>query len=633
MKAKQMVWRGLGMAGAVLLLLFQCSPPLAAQYQGNVAKYQDQGQYQGQQYQGQYQGQYEDQGPQGSLLTPDQLDNLVAPIALYPDRLLSQILVASTYPQEVADAGQWLQQNRGLRGQQLVEAAQQQNWDPSVQALVVFPDAVARLTSDMQWTADLGNAFLAQQADVMAAVQRMRARARANGRLRSNSQEIVTEQYQDGQPYVDIEPANPDVVYVPYYDPAYVWGPPVYGYYPPLVYPAYGFGYYPGIYLTGFFGGWGGWGGWGWYPNWFGGRVFLNAGFFGHFGFHHFDRDDFGRRFDRGFRSGAWTHDPQHRLGVPYSNRTVANRFGGNFSRSAAFNGGRFNGGNNGGFANRGNFGNFGNRSGFANPGTAGTRNGQFGRQGFTQTPGTNRSFQGGAFNGGRTNQGFSQPGMNRQFQQRTPGMNPGTGSNPGQWNRFNGPNSQPGFRSNPNPSFRGGNNNFGSFRNEPTTQSAPAFRGNGNFGGVRGGSAAPPAFGNSNGAFHAAPPAQSAPAFRDRSNFGGFRSAPPAQSAPTFRGNSNFGGFRNAPASNPSPAFRGGGNFGGGQPSFHSAPEFRGNGGGGFSRPAQSFGGGGGFHGGGGGGGFHSNNSGGGGGFHGGGGGSHEGGGGHGRR
>ena len=632
MESKQMVWRGLGVASAALLLLFQCSPPLAAQYQGNVAQYQDQ-----------YQGQYQDQGDPyaAPLLTPDQLDNLVAPVALYPDRLLSQILVACTYPQEVADAGQWLQQNRGLRGQQLVEAAQQQNWDPSVQALVVFPDVVGRLNSDLQWTTDLGNAFLAQQADLMAAVQRMRARARAAGRLRSNSQEIVTEQYQDGQPYIDIEPANPDVVYVPYYDPAYVWGPPAYGYYPPLVYPTYGFGFYPGIYLTGFFGGWGGWGGWGWYPNWFGGGIFLNAGFFGHFGFHHFDRDDWGRRFDRGFRGGAWTHDPQHRLGVPYSNRTVANRFGGNFSRSGAFNGGRFNGGNNGfanrgNFNNRGNFGSFGNRSGVANQGS---------RQGFAPNTGTNRSFQGGQFNGGRTNPGFNrpgfnrpgfnQPGMDRQFQQRTPGMNPGTST--GQWYRSNGSNSQPAFRGNTNPGFRG-NNNFGNFRNAPSTQPAPAFRGNNNFGGFRGAPASPPAYGNNNGAFHAAPPAQSAPAFRGSSNFGGFRSAP---SSPAFRGNSNFGGFRNAPVSNPAPAVRGG-NFGGGQPSFHSAPAFRGGGGnGGFSRPAQSFGGGGGgFHGGGGGGGFsrpaQSFGGGGGGGFHpggGGGGGNHGGGGGHGGR
>src|ERR1041385_3025412 len=126
--------------------------------------------------------------PPSQLMSQDQLRNLVAPIALYPDALLSQVLVASTYPLEVVEAGQWLQQNRNLRGQDLVSAAAQQNWDASIQALVVFPDIVNRLNSDIRWTTDLGNAFLAQQSDVMNAVQQLRAEARANGRLQSNAQ-------------------------------------------------------------------------------------------------------------------------------------------------------------------------------------------------------------------------------------------------------------------------------------------------------------------------------------------------------------------------------------------------------------------------------------------------------------
>src|ERR1700691_1998836 len=126
------------------------------------------------------------------LLSPPQLEDLVAPIALYPDNLLSQILVASTYPLEVVEAQQWLQQNRNLAGQKLINAAQKQNWDPSVQALVVFPDVLTRLNQDIRWTTDLGNAFLAQQADVMAAVQQMRARAPANGKLQSGPQANVT---------------------------------------------------------------------------------------------------------------------------------------------------------------------------------------------------------------------------------------------------------------------------------------------------------------------------------------------------------------------------------------------------------------------------------------------------------
>jgi hypothetical protein len=198
------------------------------------------------------------------LLPPEQLDTLVAPVALYPDPLLSQVLVASTYPLEVVEAQQWLQRNRNLKGQQLTEAARQQNWDASVQAMVAFPDVLTMLNRDVQWTTALGNAFLAQQPDVMAAVQRMRARAQANGRLATTPQETVTTETQGGQTAIDIAPADPQVIYVPQYDPAYVWGPPAWGYYPPLYYAGYGFGFYPGINIGLYFGGWGGWGYGGW---------------------------------------------------------------------------------------------------------------------------------------------------------------------------------------------------------------------------------------------------------------------------------------------------------------------------------------------------------------------------------
>src|SRR5512139_3402403 len=161
------------------------------------------------------------------LWPADQLDNLVAPIALYPDPLLGQILVACTYPLEVVEASQWLKRNRNLQGQALLDAAKQQPWDPSVQALVAVPDALEKLNQDIRWTTDLGNAFLAQQADVMSAVQRMRARAQANGRLSSTPQQTVTSEDQGGQKVIVIEPANPQVIYVPVYDPYYVWGPPV----------------------------------------------------------------------------------------------------------------------------------------------------------------------------------------------------------------------------------------------------------------------------------------------------------------------------------------------------------------------------------------------------------------------
>src|SRR5581483_5402933 len=131
-------------------------------------------------------------------------------------------------------------QNKNLQGQQLIDAAKNQNWDPSVQALVAFPDVLSRLNQDIRWTTDLGNAFLAQQADVMNAVQRMRQRAQQAGKLQSNAQQTVNTETQDGQSAIDIEPANPQVVYVPVYDPAYIWGPPLVGIYPPLYYPPFG---------------------------------------------------------------------------------------------------------------------------------------------------------------------------------------------------------------------------------------------------------------------------------------------------------------------------------------------------------------------------------------------------------
>jgi hypothetical protein len=241
-----------------------------------------------------------------TVLTPQQLDNMVAPLALYPDPVLSQVLAASTYPLEVVEANQWLAQNRQLTGTALMDAAKAQNWDPSVQALVAFPDVLTRLNQDVRWTTDLGNAFLGQQADVMAAIQRMRARARANGKLQTSPQETVTTTTQNGTTAIAIQPADPQVVYVPTYDPAYVWGAPAYGYYPPLFYPTYGFGWGFGIPIGGFFGGWGGWGGYGWGFNWFGGGLFINSGFFGHYGYRGYG----GYGYRAGFGGNqAWAHN------------------------------------------------------------------------------------------------------------------------------------------------------------------------------------------------------------------------------------------------------------------------------------------------------------------------------------
>lgn len=271
-------------------------------------------------------------------LTPQQLDDLVAPVALYPDPLIGELLAASTYPVEIPEAEQWVQDHKKWKPSKLMDEAKKQKWDPSVQGLVAFPQVLEQLTQDLGWTTALGNAFLAQQADVMQAVQRMRAQAQEKGKLQTTPQQTVTSENQNGKTAINIMPANPDVLYVPVYNPLWVWGPPVWGVYPPLIYPGIdiGWGWGPGIELGLFFGGWGGWGwgGWGWTPNWFGGGIWLNHSFFHRYGFSHFHGDPIGR--------SAWTHDPVHRMGVPYANRDVANRFGG---RAAGEGFGHVNGG------------------------------------------------------------------------------------------------------------------------------------------------------------------------------------------------------------------------------------------------------------------------------------------------
>ncbi len=154
-----------------------------------------------------------------SVLLPAQIDSLVAPIALYPDPLLSQVLVASTYPLQIVQAAQWLQQNSTLTGAALQDAAKQQNWDPSIQALVVFPDVLQRMSGNIQWTTDLGNSFIAQQAGVMDSVQRLRGQAMASSNLKTSPQQVVTSETQDGTTAIQIEPADQEVIYVPVYDP------------------------------------------------------------------------------------------------------------------------------------------------------------------------------------------------------------------------------------------------------------------------------------------------------------------------------------------------------------------------------------------------------------------------------
>src|SRR5215217_9465381 len=144
-------------------------------------------------------------------LANEQLDSLLAPIALYPDPLLAQTLAASTYPLEIIQLQQWMGQNKNLSGKPLVDAVAKQPWDPSVQSLVEFPDVVQRMAGNIQWTTDLGNAFLAQQSDVMDAVQRMRGKAENKGTLKTSSQQTVeTKTVESGKQVIVVEDANPD---------------------------------------------------------------------------------------------------------------------------------------------------------------------------------------------------------------------------------------------------------------------------------------------------------------------------------------------------------------------------------------------------------------------------------------
>ena len=173
-----------------------------------------------------------------------QLEALVAPIALYPDPLVSQILMASTYPLEVSEATNWLRANSNLKGNALNTALQQQNWDASVKSLVSFPPVLEMMGSQLSWTQNLGNAVLAQQSDTMSAIQALRAKAKKTGALQSNSQQTVTTQGSGSSETIVIQPANPQVVYVPSYNPTVVYGAWPYPAYPPVA-------YYPPGYVAG----------------------------------------------------------------------------------------------------------------------------------------------------------------------------------------------------------------------------------------------------------------------------------------------------------------------------------------------------------------------------------------------
>jgi hypothetical protein len=213
--------------------------------------------------------------PPPAQLPPQELQQLVAPIALYPDALVAQVLAASTYPTEIVEADRWMQSHSDVKGEKLAQEVDKQPWDPSVKALTQFPSVLENMDKNLSWTSSLGDAYANQQQDVMDAVQAMRQQARKAGQLSSNEQENVTT---EGNTII-IQPANPEVVYVPAYDPWLVYGVPIVAYpgwipVPGIFFagPTISFGFGFGI---GFFGGFGwGWGRWG--CDWHGYRVMYN---------------------------------------------------------------------------------------------------------------------------------------------------------------------------------------------------------------------------------------------------------------------------------------------------------------------------------------------------------------------
>lgn len=280
------------------------------------------------------------------LLTQPQLEQLLAPVALYPDQLLMQMLMAATYPLEVVQAQRWLQQGRNaeLRGEALAQALQAQSWDPSVKSLVPFPDVLAMMNDQLEWTQQLGDAVLGQQEDVLAAVQVLRGRAQAAGHLQSGPQQTVTVTQAVQQPrttaaattvvqpppqVIVIQPAQPEVVYVPAYNPTVVYGSWPYPSYPPPYYPppvGYGLGsalltgmaFAGGMALVGSL--------WGWAsPGWDGGNVNINANRYNNI------------NVNRNQISGnTWRHDTTHRQGVAYRNQEVRDRYRGTEGGAAA---------------------------------------------------------------------------------------------------------------------------------------------------------------------------------------------------------------------------------------------------------------------------------------------------------
>jgi len=259
---------------------------------------------------------------------PEELEQIVAPVALYSDSLLAQVFMASTYPLEVVEAARFQKENPKLTGQALDDALKDKTWDASVKSLVAFPQVLTMMNDKLDWTQKLGDAFLAQQGDVMDAVQRLRAKAKAAGNLETSPQQTVIEQPSSGgQTIIQIQPADPQVVYVPSYNPTVVYGSWPYPSYPP-------YSYYPPGYVAGsalWFGagmavGAALWGNcnWGW-----GGHGNIDVNYNNYNNFNQSVSNNFNRNnVQNKFQNGKWQHDPAHRQGVGYRDKGTQDRFG-----------------------------------------------------------------------------------------------------------------------------------------------------------------------------------------------------------------------------------------------------------------------------------------------------------------
>jgi hypothetical protein len=265
---------------------------------------------------------------EGPAFRPEEIDQVVAPIALYPDSLLAQVLAASTYPLEIVQAARFVQQNKDLKGEKLMQAAKDKEWEPSVKAMLEFPDVLLMMNEKLEWTEKLGNAFLSQQKDVMTSVQRLRQKAQESGNLKTTKEQkvIVEEQTK----VIVIESASPQVVYVPTYNPVVVYGAWPYPAYPP--YPVYPPGYVAagaafsfaagvaiGAAAHGAYGSYGcGWGN---------NEVNVNVSKQNNFTQNNYNNSQKYQK-NQNVKNQSWQHNPENRKGAKYPNQNTAQKYG-----------------------------------------------------------------------------------------------------------------------------------------------------------------------------------------------------------------------------------------------------------------------------------------------------------------